>query len=143
MQKRLYHQQPAPTDAGGNSVGAMLLGIFNELDQAQIRYCVTHGYQYYPSEIPSDVDCVVPAAISIADLAALFGQNRAAAQGRLVRWRGSVFVFAQYLAEHRPEFLALDVGRDCDVKHLPLYTSEEILESSKAHRSVLGTVSGS
>lgn len=133
MQELLHPQQPAPPDAGWNSVGAMLLGIFYRLDQAQIRYCVTHGYQYYLSRIPSDVDCVVSAEVSLTDFAALFEENHTAVHGRVVRWRESIFVFAKCLTEHAPEFLVLDIGRNCDVTHLPLYTSEEILEGRRRH----------
>src|SRR5436189_1879561 len=68
----------APTllaeDAG--DTGRILLGVFETLERAGLRYCVLHGYENYPQRIKSDVDCVVSDELSPPQLVALLRENR-------------------------------------------------------------------
>jgi hypothetical protein len=54
-----------PADDNGASVaGRMLMAVFEVLDQAGVRYCVLHGYEDFPRQIGSDVDCIVERRVS-------------------------------------------------------------------------------
>src|SRR5260221_352364 len=83
---------PPGDAASGGGPSRILLGVFETLDREGIPYCVLHGYESYPEQIRSDVDCMISAAVRPRQLAALLHENRAFIGAELVRARGDNFV---------------------------------------------------
>lgn len=131
--------QPEPTalvdgvDPGGGP-GRMLLGVFETLDRAEIPYCVLHGYEGYPRQIASDVDCMISARVRPRQLAGLFHESSASrTDANLVGTKNYWFVFAGRNADRSPCFLVLDFSIDFDLGGLNFYTGREVLESRRRH----------
>src|SRR5579862_2212944 len=66
--------------------GQMLLRILAILDQAEIPYCLLHGYEQYPQTIRSDVDLLIPAEYLPERLARILNDNHKTIGGRAVQW---------------------------------------------------------
>jgi thymidylate kinase len=120
--------RPAPRDTAG--AGPILSRLFEMLDRTGIHYCLTHGYEGYPHQIPSDVDLVVPAEVSPRRLVELLHQERDALGAQVVqRLDGETcyMVLAGQGDDGSPCFVPLDVGTDCDVRKRFFYSGREIL----------------
>src|SRR4051794_38882747 len=61
-----HSAEPKATQYAGASGGAagMLRGVFETLDNAGVRYCVSHGYETYPQHVQSDVDGIIDARVT-------------------------------------------------------------------------------
>ncbi len=121
--------------AGGDGqrggTGGILSRIFETLDRAGIPYCVLHGYETYPQQVTSDVDCVISAGVPPHQLAVLFHENRARIGAELVCCKGSSFVFAGRNADRSPCFLTLDLSADYELNGLKFYSGREVVESRR------------
>jgi thymidylate kinase len=109
--------------------GTILLRVIAMLESAGIRTCILHGYQALPTNVPSDVDCVVSA--SIEDVVRLLQGNVESIGARIVRHRGSYVVLAARRSDGLPGFLCLDLMRDCTVEDFVLYTGNEVLAARR------------
>jgi thymidylate kinase len=123
---------------GATTVGPsrILLGVFESLDRAGIPYCVLHGYESYPERIKSDVDGVISANVSPAQLAALFHQNRIRLGAEVVHfrhYRGFFIVLAGKNVDGSPCFLQLDLRVNYEMGDLQFYTGSEVLQSRRRH----------
>jgi thymidylate kinase len=114
--------------------GRILLGVFEALDRTGIPYCVLHGYESYPRQVTSDVDCMVSANLRPDQLAVLFHENRTTRIGAdLVYCRGYYFVFAGRNADRSPCFILLDLSVDYEIGGLKFYSGREVIESRHRH----------
>jgi thymidylate kinase len=114
--------------------GRILLGVFETLDRAGVRYCVLHGYETYPQQIKSDVDCVIDRNITPAELYALLHRGRARIGADIVHCRGYYFVLAGKNPDGSQCFLALDMTVDCEFNDLPFHAGTEVIESRRRYR---------
>ncbi len=114
--------------------GRILLRIFEMLEQAGIQYCVLHGYESYPAEIKSDVDCVIDPKITPGQLLALLVRHRGWIGADVVCCRGYYIVLAGRNADGSRCFLTLDMAIDCEIHDLPLYAGQEVLATRRRHR---------
>lgn len=120
-----------------SGAGAILLRLFNVLDREDIPYCVLHGYEAYPADVPSDVDCVMPAEVLPFRLARLLEANKDAIGAELVQWRDEAshyFVLAGKDTSGLPTFLQIDVCSDYTLGYCTTYSASEILESRRRYR---------
>ena len=121
-------QHPAacaePAETGS---GRILLGIFEALNLAGIPYCVLHGYDDFPDQIKSDVDCIIDRSVTSQQLSALFHQNENLIGAEVVRSRGRFFVFWSDHADGTRSFLSLDLSADCEVDGVAYQTGAEVL----------------
>ncbi len=118
--------------------GRALLGAFETLERAGIRYCVLHGYEGYPQKIKSDVDCIISGGLGLRQLVALLRENRARIGAEVigagtVRWRGYYIVLAGKNEDSSPYFLELDLSLDHELGDLPFYAGSEVLEGRRRH----------
>jgi thymidylate kinase len=97
-------------DDGQNGRGRILLGVFETLDRAGVPYCMLHGYEGYPQQIKSDVDCIVSTESGPDGLLALLHDNRARIGADVVRARDYHIVLAGKNADGTPCFLMLDLS---------------------------------
>lgn len=119
-------QQPhvsAPAQSRSGAVSA----LFEALDRAGMRYCVSHGYETYPGHIPSDVDCIIDPAIRERDLIALVRRSAAEHGFKLVRRTGYHFVLAGRDERGRQALLTFDFSTECEFANLPFYSAAEFL----------------
>jgi len=72
----------------------MLLRVFETLEAAGAPWCVLHGYQTYPANIPSDVDLLISDQLSSSRLAEILHAAHAHIGGRIVQWfeDGAIFI---------------------------------------------------
>ena len=114
--------------------GRILSGVFETLDRVGIPYCVLHGYETYPQQIRSDVDCVIDSKMTPAQLLALFHYNSQRIGAEVVRCRGYHILLAGKNTNGSPCFLTLDMSVDYELNDLPFYVGTEILESRQRYR---------
>ncbi|MGE5611349.1 MAG: hypothetical protein ACM359_19020 [Bacillota bacterium] len=116
--------------------GLIMMRIFQVLDEANVPYCVIHGYRDYPHSIHSDVDCVMPKEVLPGPLAALLHQNRGRIGAQMVQW---IHEDTHYivLAGRNPDgslcFLRLDVSADCEFANRIFYSGKDVLETRRRH----------
>jgi hypothetical protein len=60
---------------GASAAGRILMRVFETLDRAGVRYCVLHGYEDFPREVRSDVDCIVDRRVTGARLHSLLQET--------------------------------------------------------------------
>jgi thymidylate kinase len=120
---------PDVGESGGP--GRVLQSVFETLERAGIRYCVTHGYESYPERIRSDVDCIISADVRPGQLVALLQENRAPIGAEVVRCRGHNLVLAGKNADGSPFFLHLDISVDYELGDHLFYAGSELLESRR------------
>lgn len=118
--------------ASSGAAADMLGNVFGVLENAGVRYCVLHGYENYPQHVESDVDGIIDARVTPAQLYRLLYQNRAAV-GDIVRCSGYYVVLGSNAGRESPSFLRLDFTPDCEVHDLPLFSGTEILQSRKRY----------
>src|SRR5439155_18988794 len=74
---------PPPVDPKG----PLLEAVFEVFDRDGLAYCVLHGYETYPRQVPSDVDLLVPREMVPRRLSELLRANEAALGGaKIVQW---------------------------------------------------------
>jgi thymidylate kinase len=130
-------QQPARVAedvASSGGPGRMLLGVLRTLEQAGIAYCLLHGYESYPEEIKSDVDCVISGKLRPAELVALLHEQRALIGADVVRSVGYYIVLAGKSPDGSPCILELDMSLDVEHCNLQFYAGSEVLQSRRRHR---------
>jgi thymidylate kinase len=118
-------EERRPSDGAGRT----LLAVFETLERSGIPYCITHGYEGYPQQIKSDVDCIVPAEVRSRRLAALLHDNRTRIGAEVVRVRGTYFVLAVRNADCPTSFLELDFNTDYRLGDLAFVTGARLLDS--------------
>jgi thymidylate kinase len=118
--------------SGGS--GRILLRVLETLDRAGIPYCLLHGYESYPQQIESDVDCMISAAVLPTHLADLFHSNCTFIGAKVVRYSGYYFVFAGRSTDGSPCFLDLHMSVEYDLDNRHFYSGSEVLESRRRHR---------
>jgi thymidylate kinase len=116
---------------GTGGPGAILLGVFEILERAGIRFCVTHGYESYPQRIKSDVDCIISAEVRSGQLVALLHENQSHIGAEVVRCRGTNVVLSGKNADASPCFLHLDISVDYDLGDHLFYAGSELLENRR------------
>ena len=120
-------------DVGQSAAGRILSGVFETLDRAGIPYCVLHGYENYPQQIRSDVDCVIGPEMTPGQIYALLYRNSSRIGAEIVRCRGYHIVLAGKSADGSPSFLTLDLSVDCELSGLPFHAGSEVLESRRRY----------
>jgi len=122
-----------------NPRGKLLRSVFELLDSNCVPYCILHGYQEYPANVVSDVDCIVPAEFLPRPLATLLRANEDLLGATLVQWMqheatANYFVLATIDLGAPREFLAVDVSSDFRTDGRVFYGGEEILASRRRDR---------
>jgi thymidylate kinase len=112
----------------------LLRSVFELLNSSGVPYCILHGYQEYPTNVVSDVDCIVPAESLPRQLAMLLRANEDLLGARLVQWMqheatANYFVLATDGVAAPREFLAVDVSSDFRTDGRVFYGGEAILAS--------------
>lgn len=136
------HGESASCQLSARRRGEMLMRVFAALDRHQIPYCVLHGYDDYPEQVASDVDCILPASV-LADkswhgrlVTALSELSQH--DMRVVQWfRGGAHgvVLHKKFTPDNNEFLQLDFSDGCHLnKRVLFYSGEQILESRQRLR---------
>ncbi len=126
---------PVGVDAVESSAaGTILLGVFDTLDRAGIRYCVLHGYENYPGRIKSDVDVLICAEVAAAQLHTILQENRGSIGADVVRRSGYFIILAGRNDDSSPSFLTLDLCVDCGLDSLPFSAGAELLASRRRYR---------
>lgn len=130
----------AHEDASGAATslgsGDLLRRLFALFDRANVPYCVTHGYQGYPAQVPSDVDCVMPARFVRHQLPALLDGNEAVLGARVVQWlrEGTDYIV---LFGHddagNPAHVALDISTDVTLNDRTFFSADQVLASRRRH----------
>lgn len=110
-----------------------LNAVFDVLEHGGISYCVLHGYEGFPEAMGSDVDLIVPATVTAAQLAALFARHRPALEARVVRQSGTYFVLLCEREFATPRFLILDCQPACEIAGVAFLDGEEILRGRRRH----------
>jgi thymidylate kinase len=123
--------KPRPSSKPPAVSGRILASVFAMLDEADIPYCVTHGYENLPDRIVSDVDCVFPAHVSPEELANLFSQHRGLIGADVVRCLSGHIVLTDQNADGSPCFVDLDVGGAYDLNGRRFYKSDQILNERR------------
>jgi len=118
----------------GGGPGGILSRVFETLDRAGIPYCVLHGYESYPRQIKSDVDCVIDPQTTAAEIHALLHHNSARIGAEIVRCRRYHIVLAGKNADGSRCFLTLDLSVDCAFDDMRFYAGTEVLASRRRHR---------
>jgi thymidylate kinase len=119
------------TETADNRRARMLSAVFEVLDRAGVRYCLSHGYENFPEQVTSDVDCILEDAVSPSDLVALLGRNRDKIGGEPVQCHGSYLVLAGADKGSGPVFLHLDFSAHAAVDAVAHYTASEILATRR------------
>ncbi len=110
---------------------ALLRAVFNTLDQLQISYSVTHGYQTLPDLINSDVDMIVPAEDLPRIHAALANLPDNA---HLVQWIADGACWAAVAADGepgRPAIVQLHFSPAFELDEKIFYSAAEILSTRR------------
>ena len=131
---RIQRDRPiAGPNLEGPSPGVVLLNVFGMLEGAGVEYCVLHGYENYPDQVGSDVDCLISRNVSRRELLALLHENKARIGAEVVRCNGFYIVLAATGQSGSPCFLTLDFSHDCELEDLPFYDGAEVLRSRRRH----------
>jgi thymidylate kinase len=110
--------------------GAMLLRVFAALEQHGVPYCVLHGYEQYPAQVPSDVDLLIPSEVSARRLAQVLHDDRDSIGARIVQWfdDGAIFiVLASDEEGASPPMLQLHVSRNYSMAGRVFFKGEQII----------------
>jgi thymidylate kinase len=116
----------------------MLMALVETLNQSGVPYCILHGYLGYPDEVPSDVDCLLPATELPEKVASLLHRSRDRLDATLVQWlrhqaTAHYFVLARCRAHSRPEFIAFDASSDYRVRGSRLYRGDDLLGDRRCY----------
>jgi O-antigen/teichoic acid export membrane protein len=120
--------------AGALGSGLLLQRVFALLDQAGIRYCVSHGYETYPERVASDVDLILPAEAAKRELPQLLAGNAQWLGARIVQWvRADTYYVVLMGIDDSDEIhhLSLDISIDYELRNHVLLEGEEILASRR------------
>jgi thymidylate kinase len=117
----------------GTNPGRILSKVFAALDLAGISYCVLHGYEHFPNDIKSDVDCLIDANVSARELLRLLHENRLDIGADVVHCRGHYIVLAGKGSDGSHCFLTLDFAADCDLQGVRYFDGSEILATRRRH----------
>jgi thymidylate kinase len=110
-----------------SGAGRILLPVFELLDRAGIPHCVQHGYESFPQEVSSDVDCIIAPLLTPAQLYTLFARNLRGIGAEVVRMDGYRMVLAGRDADASRCFLTLDLTTDCEIDGLLLCPGTALL----------------
>jgi len=112
----------------------LLLDAFNILNRAEVPYCVLHGYEGYPYDVTSDVDCIVSAAFPCTLAARLFCGSAAIDCGiALVKLKDQSLVLARCEPGSPPTFLTFDLHTECAFRGIAYYSDAELLSGRRRH----------
>ena len=119
----------------------LLHSILALLDENGVPCCVLHGYEAFAHDIPSDVDCILPAAALPGRLASILAENQAMLGAVLVQClqheaTAYYLVLALRGLGSERQFLALDVSSDYRRNGRIFYRGEELLASRRREGSV-------
>lgn len=117
----------------------MLKSLLKTFNRAGIEYCILHGYEGYPEDVPSDVDCIMSREMVPEHLVRFLQANRHDVGGTIVQWlqheaTAHYFVLVSNDRSAQPRFLKLDVSSDYRRNGRIFYSSNEILETRRWHR---------
>jgi thymidylate kinase len=113
--------------------GRALFAVFATLEEALIPYCVLHGYDGYPGQMGSDVDCAV-SGITPQQLTDLLKKNKDRIGADVVRSQGLHLTLQCVADGGRPQFLVLDFHADCEIDGVVFVEGEKILASRRRHQ---------
>ena len=119
--------------AGSGALFSRIVALF---DQAQVPYCITHGYETYPEVIGSDVDLVMPRAFVRDRLAKLLDGNAELLGARIVQWLHEDTYYIVLMGREADGSLAhlcLDISVDYTLKDRLFLTADEVLASRRRH----------
>lgn len=123
-----------PSEVGdGVNPARILAKVFETLDQANIKYCVLHGYEDFSSSVKSDVDCLIDANVSARELLHLLHKNRDGIGAQVVHCRGHYIVLASRTSTGSHCFLRLDFAADCDLHNVRYFDGSEIIATRRRH----------
>ena len=117
------------TDRGTSDT--LLKAIFKALDNANIRYCVLHGYDAFDRPNCSDVDAVIDPKITSDEFSAIVDAVCAKREAQVALRDGYHLVVTERPADKRWTFLTLDFDTVVRFGGLHFYTAEEILSSRR------------
>ncbi|HZL38401.1 MAG TPA: hypothetical protein VFC78_24015 [Tepidisphaeraceae bacterium] len=123
---------PAPCHTSAH--GAMLMRVLAALDDAQIPYCILHGYEQYPRCVSSDVDLLIPASFLPDGLARVLHDRRDEIGGRVVQWfdDGAHFiVLAGGDRDGPPVLLQLHVSPRYEMAGRVFFEADDILANRR------------
>ncbi|MGH2533355.1 MAG: dTMP kinase [Thermomicrobiales bacterium] len=114
----------------------MLAPLIEAWNAAGIRYCILHGYEGYPERVPSDVDCLMPAAMLPRRLATTFQPNGSSAKSAVVQWLQHEATAHYFIVAHKESgrpwsFLPIDASSDYRRNGRVFYRGDEILATRR------------
>jgi thymidylate kinase len=117
---------------------SLLSSLLRTLNASTAPYCILHGYTGYPEQVPSDVDCLIPADLLPGKLALILDADREALDAGVVQWiqhqaSAHYFVLARPKPSSPPEFLAFDASSDYRTRGTSFYRGEDILHERRLH----------
>lgn len=121
-----------------SEAGMLLLRVLAVLEREGIPYCLLHGYEQYPHQIRSDVDCLLPASALPDRLAQVLHTHRAEIGADLVQWvdGGAQFiVLARQNPDDPPTLLQLHVSTQYELAGKVFFKGEQILSRRRRHGS--------
>jgi hypothetical protein len=113
----------------------LLARVFEQLTRRQVPVCISHAHADLATVVTSDVDCVIPATYSRAELLTVLSTVRVEDKPvRVVQWFDDR---AQYIAvaggtDRSPVMVQLHVSPDFEVGGRVYYTADELIESRRA-----------
>jgi O-antigen/teichoic acid export membrane protein/thymidylate kinase len=120
--------------------GPMLLALLDLLERNQIPWCLLHGYQDYPDQITSDVDCLIPswaAPQGFRRFLQLIQRQLGAGIVQCIDDRAQFIVLRseQPLARAPapPAWLQFHAIPNFEIAHCLFYRSDEIIASRRRH----------
>lgn len=122
---------PVSSGPAGNR-GTLLMRVFAALDKSAVKWCVLHGYQSYPAEVPSDVDLLMPPGMLPDQLAELLRISRSAIGAEVSLWLddGAQYIVLTSRAPNRPPLiLQLHVNSTYSLSGRKFYHSAQILDT--------------
>ncbi len=117
--------------------GALLMKLFNALDQAGLPYCVLHGYQDYPQAVPSDVDCLVDESLVQGKLARLLHDRQTETGTQIIQWLDDKAPFVVVAPTHgqvSPPILQLHLSTSYELCDRSFYPATTIFSNRMRHR---------
>lgn len=105
-------ERGAECQADENKVIRCLQNMFTLFDEAGIVFCLSHGYEKYPSELGRDVDIIIQRSINVDDLISFFTDHRSKIGATLVYHSGMYITLATHGSGQVPQFVHLDFSHD-------------------------------
>ncbi|HET6248021.1 MAG TPA: hypothetical protein VFE47_10020 [Tepidisphaeraceae bacterium] len=116
--------------------GELLLRVLDLLDREEIPYCLLHGYDQYPQNIPGDVDCLIPQSFMPGRLAKVLHAFREEIGAQVVQWfeDGAHFIVLAGRGEDgSPVLLQLHVATRYTMAGRVFFEARDIISARRRH----------